>query len=139
MKFNEHGTYEVTVDGNIISLVTKGNWNLETTVSCIDFINSAIENMASDRFAIAVDTLEVDGITPECLSVWLDAINYWPTIGMGAVSMTSDQESLKFRVYLGNFDKALKSVVDYRYTASFKEATAWFNELGYKGFSTSSK
>ncbi len=136
MIFQEHGDYKVTADGEIILFFTKGSWNLESTTHCISIINSCIEKIASGKFAIAADTRETTGNTPESIEAWMNAIKLWRTLGHGAGSFIDDPNSTVHRVFLADIDKVLTQTLDFKYTDSFDEAIKWFHELGYQGFST---
>ncbi len=134
MTFQEHGDYKISSDGDIIFLIAKGSWNLESTEHCIGIINECIKKLSSDRFAFVTDTSELTGGTPDVLNAWINTLKYWPTIGMGAGSMIADTNSAYYRIYLAEFDRVLSSTIDFKCTSSFDEAVTWFNELGYDGF-----
>ncbi len=136
MAFQEHGDYKISSDGEIIYLITKGTWNVESADNCIGIINEYIKKISSGRFALVADTWELTGATPDVLNAWINAFKYWQTIGMGASSMIGDPNSVLYKIYLAEFDRVLSRNIDFKATRSFDESMTWLNELGYDGFSS---
>jgi len=139
MIFQEHGDYKVTADGEIILFIAKGSWNIESATRCIALINSCIEKIASNKFAMAVHTREITGNTPESYEALMAAINHWRNLGLGAVSFIDNTQTANYRVFVASFEKIFRASLNFKGTDTLDEAIKWFNDLGYPGFPSYSK
>ena len=105
MSFQEHGEYNVVADGEIILILSSGDWNLEAFTHINSIINSHIEKNESDKFSIIAHTVEITGVPPNVIQGWLKVFPVWSAKGFGAGCIVDNPSSIKSKMFFQGLRK----------------------------------
>jgi hypothetical protein len=64
--FNEHGGFNVSLDGETLLIVVTGAWNVETAKTYSELVHNTIEPVKDKFWGLISDLNEWELCTPEC-------------------------------------------------------------------------
>lgn len=70
MKFNEHGRFELTTDGNILYFRLAELWNQEGSVVCLVEIAKYFKQLKGKPIIMIVDSYDFEGAIEEVYPLW---------------------------------------------------------------------
>jgi len=132
--FEQHGTYWVGIDKEIILFEAAGEWNVEASNTCISIIKQLIDTLKGKKFGMLIDSREIKGITPDTFDAWINAIEYWHTKGHSATTRIDDPSSAYYKNFLSGFDDELKITTKFKFSNTVSDGIRWLNENGFSGF-----
>lgn len=134
MTFFEHGEFDVSHDGSILSFRAAGTFNVEGSEACIKRIAAEIELMGRGPFALLVDQLDWEGVTEDGLAVWVSAANHWERHGHRAMARVCDPNNLTYQAFLAEFDRQYLGYAQIALFNTRRDALSWLWRLGYGGY-----
>lgn len=134
--FNEHGGFELKLDGDILLAVVNGAWNVETAKAYGQAILKLIEPCKHKTWALISDVKEWELCTPDCellmRQLWAEC---WGKGMKREAVINNNIQSVKLDLFHKHTKQgSLKVSPDVFQRCFFeteKEAREWLNNQGY--------
>ena len=127
--FEQHGNYELKIVGHSIIFTAKGAWNIETSKACISDFKSITSQFKNSPFSMIIDSQEFEGLTSDCVELWVNEIERWIDCNLVAVSRIDDPDSPGYRIFITPFDKMFKDRIQFAFSNDVSEAMAWIEKV----------
>ncbi len=133
LKFNEHGDFEVTSDGQIIFYKIIGAWNEQASAKCIEQLNKCFLQQNDLPIIMLVDTQGFEGGTPEAYELWRKAAQHWYHNNLSAFVRIDDPNSIHYKLFVEKLDRILKEILPFQFSPNINQAIELANGLGFQG------
>jgi len=130
----EHGNYSLCIDEQIIYLEVFGPWNEESSKSCINEIKFMFLTKQYENLAVIVNTIKLEGLTPEAFNLWFSAIDFFYENGHNYVVRVDDESSIFYKLFSHPFDKINKERMNFKFAKTTQDGINILKDSNYKGF-----
>ena len=127
--FEQHGNFHLETQGHTIIFTACGAWNMETSIACISGIQRITDGFNGAPFNVIMDSLAFEGLTSDCIDVWVNEIESWLSSNLIAVCRIDDPDSPGYRIYLTAFDQIFKNRIPFSFANNTQEALAWIEKV----------
>lgn len=128
--FEQHGRFKLETSGHTIFLTLYGAWNAEASIACIESIQRITAKISPAPFSMIIDSLEFEGMTSDCISLWVTEIERWLGANIIAVCRIDDPKSVGYRIFLTPFDAIFRNRIPFSFADNRHEAFAWIERVG---------
>lgn len=127
MKFGAHGTFEISVKGEILIIRFFHTWNLEGAKAFFARYKDLLQQHGLKKFGVLSDLRQFEGGTPDAIEFFEKISDWARENGQAARALIMDSGLKEFTV--SRIDKG-KNRFQARAFSSEAEALAWFESLG---------
>ena len=127
MKFEAHGTFELSVKGEILIIRFFHNWNLEGAKAFFTQYRALIQQHNLKQFGVLSDLRQFGGGTPDAIEFFEKISDWARENGQVARALIMDSGLKEFTI--SQIDKGKKRFQDRAFSGE-PEALAWFESLG---------
>ncbi len=125
------GSYKITVQNNLLSVVASGAWNKKTAIKYVAEFKSQVETFQGKKWGQIVYLDNWILGTPEIEPI-IEALAEWNlTTNLGATAFVTNENSLK-QYQLENMLADKPDGYQRRYFSDKEEAITWLEQLGFR-------
>jgi hypothetical protein len=127
MAFDAHGSYEISIQGEVIVLSLEGSWNLEQAKTFFEAYKPFILKQGFTRFGVLTDFRSLEGGTPDAIA-YFEEISVWAMEqGQVARAQVLDSSLKAYIVDQATKDKNLFAIQSFE---DKDKALDWMASLG---------
>nr|NJM01657.1 hypothetical protein [Desulfobacula sp.] len=127
MKFEAHGTFELSVKGEIVIIRFFHNWNLEGAKAFFTRYRDFLQQLGLKRFGVLSDLRQFGGGTPDAIEFFEKISDWAQENGQAARALIMDSGLKEFTI--NRIDKGRTRFQVQAFSDEAK-ALAWFESLG---------
>lgn len=127
MKFEAHGTFELSIKGEILIIRFFHDWNLEGAKAFFTRYRELVRQQGLKKFGVLSDLRQFGGGTPDAIAFFEKISDWAQENGQVARALIMDSGLKEFTI--SRIDKG-KNRFQARAFSDEAEALAWFESLG---------
>jgi hypothetical protein len=133
--FNEHGGFNVTLQGDVLVVVVTGAWNAETAKAYQDVVQSSISSIKGKAWGLICNLSEWELCTPDCESMIIDLVTKCRHDGMRREAFICETDSVKLDLFYKRDKSDVSQVIveqpQRRFFNNDQSAWQWLEAGGY--------